>query len=782
MSTPGTAALVQEASALLAVHRHDEAIEVLRSEGPPNDPQLCALLARSYYQRGDSKGDIFTSHYFARRATQLGSDDPSVPVIQAIGAFRKEQYEEAIDSFAKVVTPVSPAATKLLYGLALFKGAQPLEAQQWIRHALTDEPGNAQFQTIAEEVQKVLRSGKPSAEFVPAADNMFASVTETLKAMQALEIDAPYRHNALSKLRGRATAPKDFYWAKQNVPCQAACPAGTDIPGYLSAIYSGEYDKAYRINLWDNVFPGVLGRVCSRPCESACRHGWEGLGESVAICWSKRSSADLKKRAPVVLDKLYGPTGKKVAVIGAGVAGLAAARNLALLGHDVTVFEKHDKPGGMMNQGIPEFRLPREVIDHEIEQVSRVGVEIVCNTEIGKDLPVMTLAQNFDAVIMAAGTLRPNVLALPGKELKGIRHGLDFLLEVNETHRAEGFGKQVMVIGGGFTAMDCARTAWRLGAASTRVMYRRSQSEMLITPGELEELAREGIPMDFLVSPVAYIGDEHGRVQGMRFVRTELGEPDASGRRRPVLIPGSEFEVPCDTVLLATGQFPDAAWIDEKIQRLLVNEEGWLKSGHSSLTDHAKLFVAGDFATGARTLIDAIGHAKECVRRVDRFLTGETRLFDVVEVSDAPQGPGRIREMDAVPVQHIPVVSLQKRKLTTEVETGYTPALAVDESQRCYLCHYKYEIDSDKCIYCEWCIKAKPRPDCIVRVSELLYDDEDRITGFTRAQSTEETKLIHINQQDCIRCNACVDACPVDCISVQKVSLKTVTQDGKALG
>ncbi|HNX53358.1 MAG TPA: FAD-dependent oxidoreductase, partial [Pontiellaceae bacterium] len=429
------------------------------------------------------------------------------------------------------------------------------------------------------------------------------------------EADAPYSFCALSKLCGKADAPKDFQWLEKNIPCQKACPASTDIPGYLDAIYRGEHSKAYRINLEANVFPAVLGRVCARPCEAACRHGWDGLGEPVAICFSKRSAADFGGQAPVVLDKWFGPSGKKIAVIGAGPAGLAAARQLARLGHQVTVYEKHNKPGGMMNQGIPVFRLPRDLINKEIGQIEALGVQIICNAEIGRTLPLKQLAEQFDAVILAAGTLKPNLLDLPGKELRGIRHGLDFLLEVNETGKGD-VGKTVVVIGGGFTAMDCARTAKRLGA-QVKVCYRRTAAEMLVTPGELEELEHEGIPMEYMVAPKAYTGVD-GRLKTIQFVRTEMGAPDPSGRRRPVEIPGSEFELPVDSVLLATGQFPDTSWLDET-------------------SSHLNVFSAGDFKNGASSLIQAIGHAKECVREVDRFLTGRDRLREVALIEDAEE-------------------------------------------------------------------------------------------------------------------------------------------------
>jgi formate dehydrogenase major subunit len=580
---------------------------------------------------------------------------------------------------------------------------------------------------------------------------------------------APYTFIALSRLRGTADAPKDFQWLEKNIPCQKACPASTDIPGYLDAIYRGDHAKAYRINLRDNVFPAVLGRVCARPCEAACRHGWDGLGEPVAICFSKRSAADFGGQAPVVMDKWFPPSGKKVAVVGAGVAGLAAARNLALLGHQVTVYEKHNKPGGMMNQGIPVFRLPRDVIEKEIGQIKALGVQIVCNAEIGKTIQLSALAEQNDAVVLAAGTLRPNLLDLPGKELAGIRHGLEFLLEVNEAGTTK-IGEHVVVIGGGFTAMDCARTAKRLGS-QVKVCYRRTAAEMLVTPGELEELEHEGIPMEYMVAPKAYTGT-NGRLRTIQFVRTEMGEPDRSGRRRPVEIKGSEFELAVDTVLLATGQFPDTAWIDAALKKEMVEKDGWLKSGNAYATVRKKIFAAGDFATGASSLIQAIGHAKECVREVDRFLTGKERLKDVAVIEDVEE-TGRIREMDAVPLQPMPAIDLTRRDLPTEVETGFTTETSRDEAQRCYQCHYKFEIDSDKCIYCDWCIKVKPRPECILKIKKLRHNADGTVAGWEIAEKQDDVNLIWINQDDCIRCGACVAACPVDAISIQKVSLET---------
>lgn len=710
-----------EAERLIAAGHGAEAVRLLCEEGVPDTAEVCALLARAYAARHDERGDRHSARFFARRAMARGAKDPRLDEILAAG-------EESPDA-----------------------------------------PG------IDVGAHRTGALGGRDDRRRPTASR--------------------YAFNALSRTCGSAADPRDFDWTARNVPCQAACPAATDIPEYLTAVFNGDDEAAYRINLRDNVFPGVLGRVCSRPCEPACRHGWEGLGESVAICHSKRAAADHRAADLCVLPRLFAPTGRRVAVVGAGPAGLAAARQLALYGHAVVVFERHRRPGGMMNQGIPVFRLPREVIDREIAQIAALGVDIRCGVEVGRHVSFASLRHDFDAVVLAAGTLRPNLPDLPGRELAGIRHGLDFLLQVNETGTAA-VGENVAVIGGGFTAMDCARTARRLaartverdaegrqhlaahpptGRPATRVgvWYRRSVNEMLVTPGELEELEREGIPMQFRVSPVAYLGRD-GRVTAMRFVRTRMGEPGSDGRRRPEAVEGSEFDIPVDTVLLATGQFPDTSWITGADRAVLVGEDGWLAAGKGPATGVPGVFAAGDFVQGASSLIQAIAHAKRAARDADAYLTGHRRLTDRVTIADA-NDTGRIREMDAVPLQRMPALPVSRRDATAEVETGYGRATAVEEAQRCYRCHYKFEIDPDTCIYCDWCIKVKPRPACILRVRRLEYDDEGRITGWQEAGRTQEASLIWINQEDCIRCGACVAACPVDAISIQKVTFESVT-------
>lgn len=575
------------------------------------------------------------------------------------------------------------------------------------------------------------------------------------------------KQHALSSQEGWIDQPKDFDWLKKNIPCQAACPAGTDIPGYLDAIAQGRFDEAYRINLRDNVFPAVLGRVCTRPCEPACRHGWKGLGDSVAICFSKRSASDfMQDHKPVVLSPMFPASGKKVAVIGAGAAGLAAARELALLGHAVTVYEQHSEPGGMMVQGIPEFRLPREIVRKEIEQIKLTGVQFKCGVSIGKDIGVDQLSSSHDVVIIAAGTSRPVIPDIPGVETPGVQSGLAFLQAANAGgHPAA--GRRVVVIGGGFTAVDCARMAKRLGAVDITVYYRRTEQEMYIHGAEVDEMRREGIAFEAQIAPRSFSRNSSGI--SVRLARTTPGPVGPDGRRGFVVDAGTEKNVEADLVLLATGQERDDRWA----RNLMADS-----NKHSHHTADRRIFIAGDFMNGAGSLIDAVASGKSCARAVDHLLTGKTRIKEMGFVEPAAK-TGRTREMDALPRQSMPALEVPERSVRAEVETGLSKEVARTEASRCYLCHFKFEIDNDLCIYCDRCLKVKPVDDCIVKVKQLVHDPDGRITGYEASTSSKDYNMLYIDQSKCIRCGACKDVCPVECISLQKVSMRSVCMSDK---
>ncbi len=442
----------------------------------------------------------------------------------------------------------------------------------------------------------------------------------------------------------------------------------------------------------------------------------------------------------------------------------------------------------MLNQGIPAFRLPREIIDREIRQIAAIGVTIRCGVAVGTDVTLARLSEDFDAVILAAGTLRPNMLDLPGSQLSGIEHGLGFLLQVNEFGRRH-IGARVVVIGGGYTAMDCARTALRLGA-QVGVVYRRARDDMVVLPGELEELLEEGGHLETNCTPVAFLGKQ-AKVIGVRFVRTRQGEPGRDGRRTPAEIPGSELEIGADTVILATGQFPHAQWIDSALAPKLVARDGWLASGSAHQTAQRNIFVAGDFALGATTLIQAIGHAKACARKVDEWLTGAPRRKQVAQIraafrSKPPGGrtTGRSAQMNLIPIHPMPTLAVAARGLEGEVETGFAEPVAKDEASRCYLCHYSFEIVDRDCVLCDECLKVKPVEGCIVEIAALLRDDEGRVLGYTKVTKGGTDSLYYnrlwIDQSQCIRCGRCEAVCPVNAITIQKVSLATAACSNSA--
>ncbi len=542
-----------------------------------------------------------------------------------------------------------------------------------------------------------------------------------------------------------STDKLDKKWIDVNIPCSAACPAMTDIPGYIQAIAAGDYETAYRINREENILPGVLGRVCDRPCEPVCRHGRDGLGEPVSICFLKRAAADYGME-PV--NKKIKPNRNKVCIVGAGPAGLTAANDLALKGHQVTILEQFDQPGGMLRYGIPQFRLPNEVVAEDVKSITDLGVTIKTNFRIEGVAEIEKLRKSYDAVIVAGGCANPKQTTLPGIDSKGVYWGLDFMIAANREELDIPF-ENVIVIGGGFTAVDCTRMSYRMGAKIITLAYRRMKKDMYVGAHELEVIEAEGIDTISLVSAVTVLSNDEGVVTGVEFIHNSINED-----RSITPIEGSEFTMEADTVIFAVGQEAD-----EKVAE----------------TENVKLntffSIAGDFRNGSSTVIEAVADGRKVAREVHMTLSGTKDLKDTIHISEV-KDTGRKRDYDFIPAQPMDTTPMRDRQIKNrEVETGYSKEKAITEAKRCYLCHYNYQIDISRCIYCLACIDVMP-VDCI-KMAKNIEVTEDGNLNYIETKNWSEVVAITIDNDKCIRCGNCVRACPVDCISISKYKLET---------
>ena len=432
---------------------------------------------------------------------------------------------------------------------------------------------------------------------------------------------------ALGYTKEDALAEASRCLACKEPKCVEGCPVNVDIPGFIQLICEENFEGAIERIKATNALPAICGRVCPQEsqCEAHCVLGKKG--QPVAIGRLERFCADYEREKGVKSPQVTPPTGKRVAVVGSGPAGLTAAADLAKLGHKVTIFESLHKAGGVLSYGIPEFRLPKEIVRQEIEYIEKLGVEVRPNYIIGRIKTLDELCDDFDAVFLGTGAGLPSFMGIEGENLNGVYSANEFLTRVNlmkaydpEYDTTVRRGKNVVVVGGGNVAMDAARSALRLGADEVSIVYRRGEDEMPARREEIEHAKEEGITFRLLTNPVRILGDEKFNVTGVECIRMELGEPDKSGRRSPVPVEGSEFLVPADVVVIAIGTSPNPI-IFKGSEGLEQNKRGTVVADEETgATSKCGVFAGGDVVTGAATVISAMGAGKKAAKAIDEYL------------------------------------------------------------------------------------------------------------------------------------------------------------------
>jgi len=480
-------------------------------------------------------------------------------------------------------------------------------------------------------------------------------------------------------------------------PCRLACPAGLNVQGYVQMVRQGKYKEALQIIMQELPLPGILGRICPAGCEDACRRA--ELDDALAIRSLKRLAAD--QFDPRQVEIPCAPERpEKVAIIGSGPAGLSCAYHLAQKGIKSTIFEASPQTGGMLRLGIPAHRLPREILDAEIEVITNLGVQIQTNTALGRDLSLDDLlAQGFDSVYLAIGAHKGINLGIPGEKSKGVRQGVDFLREVNLQGQAE-IGRHVVVVGGGNVAIDVSRAAMRLGAEKVTVLYRRSCDEMPALPEEVDGAHCEGVEFIYLAAPQEILVEDN-QVAALRCIRMELGEPDSSGRRRPVPVPDSEFDLDCDQIIPAIGQQPDLAAINE-IEDLSFTRWGTIETDPVTFaTGRAGVFAGGDLQTGPWVAIGAVAAGREAAESIDRYLDGRDMAAgrEALPQKEVPDWCALPEGQPPIPRVDMPELENEERTCTfKEVELGLNAEAGQAEADRCLNCGY--------CCECEQCVQA----------------------------------------------------------------------------
>ena len=581
------------------------------------------------------------------------------------------------------------------------------------------------------------------------------------------------------RFHAQAVGPE---WLDDNVPCTRACPVLTNAGRYVSAIAAGDDELAYLTARMPNPFASICGRVCAAPCELACRRG--DIDEPIAIRALKRwacessgvessSSERMWRQGVAQMPKRE----ERVAIVGAGPAGLAAAHDLAAYGYEPVVFEAADRPGGMMVLGIPPYRLRRELLQAEIRAILGLGVELRTEQALGRDFTLKSLRDDgFAAVFVAAGCMKSRELDIPGAGLDGVLKAVDFLINANTGYRVE-LGERVVVIGGGnvaldvartavreepgegHAALDVARTAVRMGAHEVTVVSLESRAEMPAHEFEIEEAEVEGIALMHRRGPNRIVGTTH--VEGLETLDvSSVFDPD--GRFNPRFIDGTEKVIECDSVILAIGQAPDLSWLDPS-DAVEINPRGVISVERETLaTSAAGIYAGGDIAFGPRNLIDAIGDGRRAAASIHRLIAGEAAAAPVSRLRKAiPLALVKrpVLDYDAVPRQEVPSVSTERRIGVPEIELGYGEAQARLEGARCLQCFNNIALSTELCILCGGCVDVCPE-DCI-RIVPL-----EEIDGLASPEPERPASAMIIQEDFCIRCALCVERCPTDALSL----------------
>ncbi|MDF3073079.1 MAG: glutamate synthase [Alphaproteobacteria bacterium] len=577
------------------------------------------------------------------------------------------------------------------------------------------------------------------------------------------------------------------------VDCQWACPAHTPVPEYIRLISAGRYSDAYVVNWWSNVFPGVLGRTCDRPCEPACRRG-RVEEEPVAICRLKRVAADYKDdithRLPTAPAQR---NGKRIALIGAGPASLTVARDLAPLGYEVVLYDQDKQGGGMIRTQIPKFRLPEAVIDEEVGYITNIGN---IETRYGKRIDSLksVLAENYDAVFVGTGAPRGRDLDVPGRKEAAahIHIGIDWLASVSFGH-TDKIGKRVIVLGGGNTAMDCCRSSKRLGGEEVTVVVRSGFEEMKASPWEKEDAMHEGIPILNYLVPKQVL-HENGKLTGMVFEKVKA-EYDDKGRRNLVHAGEPDVTIPCDNVLVAIGQENSFPWI-EKDAGLEFDKWGMPVVDPATFqSTNPRVFFGGDSAFGPKNIIWAVAHGHEAAVSIDKFCHGEN-----IAQRPAPQVVMKSQKMGIHEWSYDNEISndlrykvplkekeIALKNIKIEVELGFDPKLGFAEAQRCLNCDVQTVFAAKLCIECDACVDICP-VDCITftpdgaeaEVRQRLSAPAINPTQELYVQDGLKTGRLMVKDEDvCLHCGLCAERCPTGAWDMQKFLLET-TKAGAA--